>query len=164
MRRVGSALMKKNRQKLILELISRQPVETQQQLQTLLEENGVHCTQATLSRDLHALGLVKQAEPNGLIRYSVNPLSMEDDDLRRLMNIARMGAVSAQAAQNIIVIRPLPGLANAVGSYVDKSEQPGLVGSLAGNDTILLVMKDNDAAGELLARLQELLEGKRSLP
>ena len=90
--------MKKNRQKLILELISRQPVETQQQLQTLLEENGVHCTQATLSRDLHALGLVKQAEPNGLIRYSVNPLSMEDDDLRRLMNIARMGAVSAQAA------------------------------------------------------------------
>lgn len=114
--------MKKNRQKLILELISRQPVETQQQLQTLLEENGVHCTQATLSRDLHALGLVKQAEPNGLIRYSVNPLSMEDDDLRRLMNIARMGAVSAQAAQNIIVIRTLPGLANAVGSYVDKSE------------------------------------------
>ena len=95
--------------------------------------------------------LVKQAEPNGLIRYSVNPLSMEDDDLRRLMNIARMGAVSAQAAQNIIVIRTLPGLANAVGSYVDKSEQPGLVGSLAGNDTILLVMKDNDAAGELLA-------------
>ena len=156
--------MKKNRQKLILELISRQPVETQQQLQTLLEENGVHCTQATLSRDLHALGLVKQAEPNGLIRYSVNPLSMEDDDLRRLMNIARMGAVSAQAAQNIIVIRTLPGQANAVGSYVDKSEQPGLVGSLAGNDTILLVMKDNDAAGELLARLQELLEGKRSLP
>ena len=155
--------MKKNRQKLILELISRQPVETQQQLQTLLEENGVHCTQATLSRDLHALGLVKQAEPNGLIRYSVNPLSMEDD-LRRLMNIARMGAVSAQAAQNIIVIRTLPGLANAVGSYVDKSEQPGLVGSLAGNDTILLVIKDNDAAGELLARLQELLEGKRSLP
>lgn len=47
---------------------------------------------------------------------------------------------------------------------MDKSEQPGLVGSLAGNDTILLVMKDNDAAGELLARLQELLEGKRSLP
>ena len=105
--------MKKNRQKLILELISRQPVETQQQLQTLLEENGVHCTQATLSRDLHALGLVKQAEPNGLIRYSVNPLSMEDDDLRRLMNIARMGAVSAQAAQNIIVIRTLPEIGRA---------------------------------------------------
>ena len=80
------------------------------------------------------------------------------------MNITRMGAVSAQAAQNIIVIRTLPGLANAVGSYVDKSELPGLGGSLAGNDTILLVMKDNDAAGELLARLQELLEGKQALP
>lgn len=155
--------MKKNRQKLILELISRQPVETQQQLQALLEENGVQCTQATLSRDLHALGLVKQAEANGRIRYSVNPLSMEDDDLRRLMNITRMGAVSAEAAQNIIVIRTLPGLANAVGSYVDKLERRGLVGSLAGNDTILLVMKDNETAEELLVLLQELLEGKRSL-
>lgn len=155
--------MKKNRQKLILELISRQPVETQQQLQALLEENGVHCTQATLSRDLHALGLVKQMEPNGLIRYSVSPLAAEDDDLEKLMNITRMGAVSAQAAQNIIVIRTLPGLANAVGSYVDKLELRGMVGSIAGNDTILLVMKDNETAGELLVRLQELLEGTRTL-
>lgn len=155
--------MKKNRQKLILELISRQPVETQQQLQALLEENGVHCTQATLSRDLHALGLVKQMEPNGLIRYSVNPLAAEGDDLEKLMNITRMGAVSAQAAQNIIVIRTLPGLANAVGSYVDKLELRGMVGSIAGNDTILLVMKDNETAGELLVRLQELLEGTRTL-
>ena len=57
-------LMKKDRQRLILELVSRQPVETQQQLQDLLEENGFHCTQATLSRDLHTLGLVKQLEPN----------------------------------------------------------------------------------------------------
>lgn len=156
--------MKKNRQKLILELISRQPVETQQQLQELLEQNGVHCTQATLSRDLHALGLVKQMEPNGRIHYGVNPLSVEDNDLNRLMNITRMSAVSAEAAQNIIVIKTLPGLAGAVGSFADKLDQRGLVGSIAGNDTILLIMRDDEAADELLLIIRDLLSGKQELP
>lgn len=156
--------MKKNRQKLILELISRQPVETQQQLQELLEQNGVHCTQATLSRDLHTLGLIKQAEPNGVIRYGINPLSVEDNDQRKLLNIARMAAVSVEVAQNIIVIKTLPGLANAVGAFVDTLEQRGLVGSIAGNDTILLVLKDNEAADELLQIIRDLLDGKRALP
>lgn len=156
--------MKKNRQKLILELISRQPVETQQQLQELLEQNGVHCTQATLSRDLHTLGLVKQTQPNGVIRYGINPSSMEDNDLKKLLNIARMAVVSAEAARNIIVIKTLPGLAGAVGSFVDKLEQRGLVGSIAGNDTILLVLKDDEAAGQLLRAVQDLLSGERALP
>lgn len=157
-------LTKDGRQKLILELISRQPVETQQQLQELLEENGVRCTQATLSRDLRTLGLVKQTVPGGAVRYSVNPLSAEDSDLRRLLNIARVAALSAEAAQNIIVIKTLPGLGGAVASFTDKLEQRGLVGSLAGNDTILLVMKDSETAGEFLQVILELLSGKRSLP
>ena len=157
-------LTKDGRQKLILELISRQPVETQQQLQELLEENGVRCTQATLSRDLRTLGLVKQTTPGGAVRYSVNPLSTEDSDLRRLLNIARVAALSAETAQNIIVIKTLPGLAGAVASFMDKLEQRGLVGSLAGNDTILLVMKDSVAAEELLQVILEVLSGKRSLP
>lgn len=157
-------LTKDGRQKLILELISRRPVETQQQLQELLEKSGVRCTQATLSRDLRTLGLVKHTEPGGSTRYSVNPLSTEDNDLRRLLNIARVAALSAEAAQNIIVIKTLPGLAGAVGSFMDKLEQRGLVGTLAGNDTILLVMKDSGTAVELLQEIRELLSGKRSLP
>lgn len=156
--------MKENRQKLILELISRQPVETQQQLQELLEQNGVHCTQATLSRDLHTLGLVKQTQPNGIIRYGINPRSMEDNDLRRLLNITRMAVQSVEAARNIIVIKTLPGLAGAVGSFADKLEQQSLVGSIAGNDTILLVMKNDDAAADLVQIIQDLLNGKQTLP
>lgn len=156
--------MKKDRQKLILEIISRQPVETQQQLQELLERNGVHCTQATLSRDLHTLGLVKQMEPNGAIRYGINPLSMEEDDQRKLLNIAKMAVVSVEAARNIIVLKALPGLAGAVGSFVDHLEHSGLVGSIAGNDTILLVLKDDEAAADLLQVVRELLSGKRALP
>lgn len=156
--------MKESRQKLILELISSQPVETQQQLQELLEQNGVHCTQATLSRDLHTLGLVKQAEASGIIRYVVNPRSMEDNDLKRLLNIAKMAALSVEAARNIIVIKALPGLAGAIGSFVDKLEHDGLVGSIAGNDTILLVMKTDEAADDLLQVIRDLLGGKRALP
>lgn len=156
--------MKKDRQKLILELISRQPVETQQQLQELLEKNGVRCTQATLSRDLHTLGLVKQTEPDGRTRYAINPQSMEENDQHKLLNIARMAVVSAEAARNIIVLKALPGLAGAVGSFVDHLEQSGLVGSIAGNDTILLVMKDDEAADGLLQVIRGLLGGKRPLP
>ena len=156
--------MKENRQKLILELISRQPVETQQQLLELLEQNGVHCTQATLSRDLHTLGLVKQAQPGGAIRYGINSRSMEDNDLRRLLNIARMAALSMEAARNIIVIKALPGLAGAIGAFVDKLEHRGLVGSIAGNDTILLVMKTDETADSLVQVIQDLLDGKRALP
>lgn len=155
--------MKKNRQKLILELISGQPVETQQQLQELLEQNGVHCTQATLSRDLRTLGIVKQMEPNGTIRYAVSAQPMEDDQ-RRLLNIARRAVVSADAARNIIVLKTLPGMAGAVGSFVDQLEHRGLVGSIAGDDTILLVMKTDEDAADLLLVIQELLSGKRALP
>jgi len=157
-------LMKEKRQKLILELISSQPVETQQQLQELLEQNGVSCTQATLSRDLRTLGLVKQTELNGSTRYRVNPLSTEDDDLQRLLNIAKMAALSTETAQNIVVIKTLPGLAAAVASFMDKLDQHGLVGTIAGNDTILLVLKDNEAADDLRLLIQELLSGKRTLP
>lgn len=157
--------MKKDRQRLILELVSRQPVETQQQLQDLLEENGVHCTQATLSRDLRTLGLVKQLEPNGVIHYAINPLSSEEDnDLKRLLHIARMAMLSAEAARNIIVIKTLPGLAGAVASFADKLEHRGLAGSIAGNDTILLIMKDDGAADELLHIIRDLVSGTRELP
>lgn len=156
--------MKKDRQRLILELVSGQMVKTQQELQDLLEENGVHCTQSTLSRDIRTLGLVKLLEPNGVIHYAVNPLPAEDNDLKRLLNIARMAVLSVEAARNIIVIKTLPGLAGAVGSFADKLDQSDFVGSIAGNDTILLIMRDDEAAVELVLVIRELLSGKRVLP
>lgn len=156
--------MKKDRQRLILELVSRQLVKTQQELQDLLEENGVHCTQSTLSRDIRTLGLVKMLEPNGVIHYVVNPLPSEDNDLKRLLNIARMAVLSVEAARNIIVIKTLPGLAGAVGSFADKLDQSDFVGSIAGNDTILLIMRDDEAAVERVLVIRELLSGKRVLP
>ena len=151
--------MKTDRQKLILELISGQSVATQQQLLELLAARGVQCTQATLSRDIHALNLVKLTGPGGGIRYGVEPVSAVGNDVRKLLNIARLAALSIDAAGNIIVIKTMPGLAHAVGSFADKLEEQGLVGSIAGNDTILLIIKDSASAQALCRDLRELLFG-----
>ena len=157
--------MKSARQEKILEIIEKYEIETQIQLMERLRAEGVKSTQATLSRDLRTLGLVKQLEPNGVIHYAINPLSSEEDnDLKRLLHIARMAMLSAEAARNIIVIKTLPGLAGAVASVADKLEHRGLAGSIAGNDTILLIMKDDGAADELLQIIRDLVSGTRELP
>ena len=155
--------MKTDRQKLILELISGQSVATQQQLLELLAARGVQCTQATLSRDIHALNLVKLSDPGGGIRYGGEPVSAVGNDVRKLLNIARLASLSIDAAGNIIVIKTMPGLAHAVGSFADKLEEQGLVGSIAGNDTILLIIRDNASAQALCRNLQELLLGEKGM-
>ena len=155
--------MKTDRQKLILELISGQDVGTQQQLLELLSARGVRCTQATLSRDIHALNLVKLPSPGGGVRYGVEPVPAAGDDAGKLLNIARLASLSIEAACNIIVIKTMPGLAHAVGSFADKLEEQGLVGSIAGNDTILLIIRDNASAQALCRNLQELLLGEKGM-
>ena len=149
--------MKTDRQKLILELISGQDVGTQQQLLELLSARGVRCTQATLSRDIHALNLVKLPSPGGGVRYGVEPVPTAGNDASKLLNIARLASLSIEAACNIIVIKTMP--AHAVGSFADKLEEQGLVGSIAGNDTILLIIKDSASAQALCRDLRELLFG-----
>ena len=106
--------MKTDRQKIILEVISGQNVGTQQQLLELLSARGVRCTQATLSRDIHALNLVKLPGPGGGVHYGVEPTSAVGNDARKLLNIARLASLSIEAAGNIIVIKTMPGLAHAV--------------------------------------------------
>lgn len=149
--------MKVGRQKLILELISTQSVGTQQQLMTMLSDRGVQCTQSTLSRDIWELNLIKQAGADGAAYYKVNPSAAVENDTKKLLNIARLAALSFEPAQNIVVIKTMSGLANAVCSFVDKLGQEGLVGSIAGNDTVLLAMKDDERARQMCRRLQELL-------
>lgn len=155
--------MKTDRQKIILEVISGQAVATQQQLLELLAARGVRCTQATLSRDIHALNLVKLSAPGGGACYGVEPASAVGSDARKLLNIARLASLSIDAAGNIIVIKTMPGLAHAVGSFADKLEEQGLVGSIAGNDTILLIIKDSAAAQALCQDLRDLLFGEKEM-
>ena len=148
--------MKEKRQQLILEIIARENVETQGQLQAALREAGVECTQATLSRDIKELRLVKELNQLGTYRY-VAPAGEIADHSDKLRSIFQQCVISIDRAQNIVVLKTLPGLASAACSAIDGMEVPRLVGSLAGDDTAFLAMQDNGSAEEFCKVLREFI-------
>ena len=149
--------MKNSRQKVILDIISNNDIETQNQLIKALEEAGVKSTQATISRDIKELRLIKELTPKGTYRYAAiggqNP-----DYSDKLRNVLREGAVSIAEAQNIVVIKTLPGFANAVSSAIDNMDIDNLVGTLAGDDTCFIAMTDNAAAAKLCDIIEEYVK------
>ncbi|MBQ9663283.1 MAG: arginine repressor [Oscillospiraceae bacterium] len=147
--------MKSNRQSIILEIISTEEIETQNQLMLALKARGIHTTQATLSRDIRDMHLTKEAAPNGGYRY-VAARRDNGDHVIRLQKIFRESVVSYDIAQNLFVIRTLPGLASAACSAMDAIHVDGLVGTIAGDDTAFLAMRDNDAALALFEEIQHL--------
>ena len=149
--------MKTSRQNKILEIISSQDIETQHQLMEALREHGVKSTQATVSRDIKELRLIKELSPTGRYRYvAVGRDYMVDYD-QRLRKIFRESVTSYAVAQNIIVIKTLPGLANAACSTLDGMNIHDLVGTLAGDDTAFLAMRDNAAAERFCHEIEEML-------
>lgn len=149
--------MKPGRQEKILRLIEKYDIETQHQLMDHLRAEGVKATQATLSRDIRDLHLVKELSPSGAYRYvAVAKESFSDYDTR-LRKIFRESVVSYTVAQNLLVIKTLPGLANAACSALDSMNIPNLAGSIAGDDTAFLAMKDNAAAEHFYKEIANLL-------
>ena len=149
--------MKTSRQNKILEIISSQDIETQHQLMEALREHGVKSTQATVSRDIKELRLIKELSPTGRYRYvAVGRDDMVDYD-QRLRKIFRESVTSYAVAQNIIVIKTLPGLANAACSTLDGMNIHDLVGTLAGDDTAFLAMRDNAGAERFCHEIEEML-------
>ena len=152
--------MREERHKLILELILTQPVETQKQLIELLEAQGVHCAQATLSRDIRALHLYKTSSPGGGARYTVSSLDASDSK-DKLTSIARLAICSFDTVDNYVVIRTLPGMAKAINSFVDVLDRDDLlVGRVEGNNTVMLVARGPREADELYKILEELFVNK----
>ena len=149
--------MKNDRQTILLEIIEQQAVETQEQLLRLLAERGVKCTQATVSRDIKQLHLVKEPTGHGRYRYAVSVQKTKLNFADRLRTIFREGVLSVDYAQNLVVIKTMPGLANGAAAALDGMEVPYLVGSLAGDDTVLLVLRDNAAAAEFADEIKEML-------
>lgn len=149
--------MKSARQKKILEIISGKDVETQNQLINELAAHGVKSTQATLSRDIKELRLMKELTGSGKYRYVAAGGDDAQDHELRLKKIFRESVTSYAAAQNIVVIRTLPGLANGACSAIDGMDIPGLVGTLAGDDTAFIAMTDNEAALNLGMEIEKLL-------
>jgi transcriptional regulator of arginine metabolism len=121
-----------------------------------LADRGVKRTQATLSRDLRDMRLVKELGPKGNYRY-VAAAKQETPDLdARLKKIFKESLVSYDVAQNIVVLKTLPGLANGACSALDGMDIEGLVGTLAGDDTAFLAMKDNASANTLYKEIESL--------
>ena len=149
--------MKSQRQAKILEIISNKNVETQEQLLQELQEAGFRGTQATVSRDIKELRIVKELTSLGNYRYTTSSNELSGTFSARLNTIFRECVVSFDYAQNIIVIRTLPGLANAAASAIDAMNMSTVVGSLAGDDTVMIVMRDMNAAASFCSEIKSLL-------
>ena len=150
--------MKEKRQRAILDIIANHIIETQEQLLAELKKRGFRCTQATISRDMKELQLIKELTPTGSYRYAVSIHQNQRDFNDRLRNVFREGVTSVDLAQNIIVLKTMPGLANAAAAALDGMEIEEVVGSLAGDDTALLVMRTNQAAEQFCNELRMMLK------
>lgn len=149
--------MKNARQAKILEIIASTDIDTQNSLLEALQAVGVKSTQATVSRDIRELHLVKELTMNGSYRYTTGTRQdIRDFDLR-LKKIFRESVKSYAIAQNIIVIKTLPGLAGGACSALDSMNVPHLVGTLAGDDTAFLAMTDTESAMEFCRELEAML-------
>lgn len=148
-------LSKQQRQHRIARLLERQPVSSQAQLVEMLTADGVIATQATVSRDLEELGAIKVRIPGGAMVYAVpeQPRARvaPDDHLRRVMSEF---VVEVQTSGNLIVMHTPVGSAHVVGSAVDRAGIPGVIGSVAGDDTLLLVVEEGQRATKVAASLR----------
>lgn len=150
--------MKNDRQKRILEIVEREPIDTQEQLQQRLQEMGITCTQATISRDIKQLHLIKEPMGQGRYRYTVSSQRNRLNVADKLRSIFRESIVSVDFAQNIVVIKTMAGLANAAAAALDGMSVPDMVGTLAGDDTAILVMKDIESAKGFCDEIHEMLK------
>lgn len=141
-----------------MEIISNRNIETQEQLLAALQDAGFRCTQATISRDIKDLRIVKELTSLGSYRYATSANELSGTFSARLNTIFRECVVSFDYAQNIIVVRTLPGLASAAASAIDAMNMSAVVGSLAGDDTVMIVMRDTNTAAALCGEIRNLLQ------
>ena len=139
-----------------MEIISTINVETQEQLLQELEEAGFRSTQATISRDIKELRIVKELTTLGTYRYTTSAKEMPSSFSNRLNTIFRECVTRYDYAQNIVVIHTLPGLANAAASAIDAMNMSVVVGTLAGDDTVMVVMRDTNAAASFCGEISHL--------
>lgn len=149
--------MKSQRQAKILEIISTKNVETQEQLLEELKKEGFRGTQATISRDIKEMRIVKELTPLGTYRYTTTSDEMGGSFTARLNTIFRECVTGFDYSQNMIVIHTLPGLAAAAGSAIDAMNMGVVLGTLAGDDTVFIVMRDSNAAAAFCGEIKNLL-------
>ncbi len=148
--------MKKRRQAKILELISTYEIETQEELQEKLIEFGFEVTQATISRDIKELRLVKDLSSKGRYIYSTGK-KRNDHFVSRTGGIFNESIISIDYAMNIIVIKCFSGMANAACAAIDSMSNDGVLGTIAGDDTIFMLCKTEELARDFTNQLRTTL-------
>jgi len=149
--------MKRVRQRKIIEIVENYEIETQEDLADMLEKEGFLTTQATISRDIRELKLSKVTNKAGKQRYVV--LKQEENYLLDKYNrVLREGFVSMDQAQNILVVKTVSGMAMAVAAAIDGLKYPEIVGSIAGDDTIMVAVRSTEETTNLIQKIRELLD------
>jgi transcriptional regulator of arginine metabolism len=148
--------MKRNRHDKIIEIIATNVVETQEQLAALLKDAGYDVTQATVSRDIRQMKLTKQATEDGRYKY-VYTTADSDVMQDKYVSVLKAGYVSMDVAQNLLVLKTVSGMAMALATAIDALDFPQVVGCIAGDDTIMIAIKSNEEAKEVMEELRSLM-------
>jgi transcriptional regulator of arginine metabolism len=151
---------KRERQAVILEVVEARPVESQEELRRLLRQRGLNVTQATLSRDLRELRLAKIPTPEG-VRYAVADAADEDESRPALEVILPPLFRALDGVSELVVVRTRPGGAQSVASVLDAEGWSEVIGTIAGDDTILLICRSTAARDRVMRRLRRAAAGRR---
>ena len=146
------------RQGAILRLVQEHQLSTQEDLAEALRREGLDAVQATVSRDIAQLGLVKVRDPVGRLVYAL-PGSADLDRLGELTSALRRWAVSLDSSANLLVIRTPPGHANALARAIDEAHLPDVIGTIAGDDTITVIAREGVQGAAIASELRHHLEG-----
>ena len=148
--------MKKKRQAVILELIKNNDIETQEELARMLSQEGFTTTQGTISRDIRELKLTKISGSDKKQKYA--PLVMDNPQVSdKYKRVLSEGIVSMDYAQNILVIKTVSGMAMACAAALDSISINGILGSIAGDDTIMCVVKEADMVDTVISSINEII-------
>lgn len=145
-----------NRKNKILELIQTHEIETQQQMVELLQAEGYNATQATISRDIRDLKLIKTSSPMGKSHYAVAPKA-EAKLSDRFIKILKETIRDVKCAENLIVVRTLNGCANAAAEALDSTDNEEIVGTLAGDNTFLIIVDKTEHVEKIVNKIQEII-------
>ncbi len=148
---------KEYRQRLIEELVEDEFISTQAEIAEHLEGRGIKVTQATISRDVNDLRLIRLPAGDGRHRYRSTPLMLQEDVMGELRDRFRLFVRDVDRGDNIIVIRTDEGHASGIAFVIDKLEREGIVGTLAGQNTIFVITRSGSVAEELLGEFESLL-------
>lgn len=151
--------MKKNRHEKIIEIVERYDVETQDELIEHLRRTGYDVTQATVSRDIRELKLTKVMGDNGSYRYQL-PKSNEALSNFKFNHALAESITSVDYALHTVVVKTFPGMAQAVAVGIDSLKLPVILGCVAGDDTIVIIARNPDAAADLNGRIKEIIRGQ----